>query len=131
MEKEELQERRARVYNELYNARVEVAYRKEQLRENLDTINSVLRRMKKTRKVIKALKFIQLNWNDNKFCEEQLEKAKKTLLLLSHTYDVEILKRKLLKNKFKEAQRKFSTKWKKTRAFDRKHFLGENQNGKR
>lgn len=130
MKKETIKEKRANTLDELSIAKMEVDFKRLQLKTDIKNINSILRRMKKIRKVITSFNFILHEWKYNNLYEEQLKIAKQTLLQLSHFYDEAILKRKLLKNEFKQAQRKFAKKQKRIKDFDKKYFLGEVSNGK-
>lgn len=122
MEKETVQEKRRNTLDELDIAEMEVTYKRQELKKNLDRINYVLRLMKKTRKVISCLCYLKLNWRKNIDYENQLKMAEERLKDFSNLYEKTILKRKLLKNEFKQAQRKLSKKQKRIKAFDEKYF---------
>ena len=78
--------------------------------------------MEKIRKIISCLIYLKLNWLDNDYNESQLKDAEERLKNRSNLYEVMILKRKLLKAQFKQAQRKFSKKQKSIKRFDEKYF---------
>ena len=131
MKKETVQDKRANTCDELDIARDEVIYKRLQLKENLEDINKVLRLMKKARKVISSLTYLKLNWLDDNYNETQLKLAEKRLKNYSVAYKIKILKRKLLKSEFKQAQRKLSKKLKRLEDFDKKYFSKGDINGQR
>ena len=131
MEKVTVQEKRANTCDEIDIAADEVNYKRYQLKKNLVDINYILRSMKKTRKVISFLTYLKSNWLKKIDYESQLKEATRCLKDFSNLYEKTILKRKLLKNEFKQAQRKLSKKQKRIKDFDKKYFPGEVSNGKR
>lgn len=131
MKKETIQERRANTCDEIDIAKDEVAYKRLQLKVNLEDINKILRLMEKTRKIIFSLRYLELNWRKNIDYEKQLRMADERLKDFLNLYKITILKRKLLKNEFKQAQRKLAKKLKRIKDFDKKYFSGEVSNGKR
>lgn len=131
MKKETIQERRANTCDEIDIAKDEVAYKRLQLKVNLEDINKILRLMEKTRRIISSLCYLELNWRKNIDYEKQLRMADERLKDFLNLYKITILKRKLLKNEFKQAQRKLAKKLKRIKDFDKKYFPGEVSNGKR
>lgn len=131
MKKETVKEKRYNTIDELAIAKMEVAYKRLQLKQGLKEIDKILRLMKKTRKVISSMCYLELNWRKNIDYENQLKMAEERLKDLSNLYEKTILKRKLLKNEFKQAQRKLAKKQKRIKDFDKKYFPGEVSNGKR
>ena len=129
MKKETVQEKRANTCDEIDIAKDEVNYKRYQLKENLEDINKILHLMKKARKIISCLTYLKLNWLDDNYNETQLKLAEKRLKNYSAAYKIKILKRKLLKNEFKQAQRKLAKKLKRIKDFDKKYFSGEISNG--
>ena len=115
-------EKRENTLDEIDIAKMEVEAIQLQLKENLEHINRVLSQMEKIRKIISCLIYLKLNWLDNDYNESQLKDAEERLKNRSNLYEVMILKRKLLKAQFKQAQRKFSKKQKSIKRFDEKYF---------
>lgn len=131
MKKETIQEKRANTCDEIDIAKDEVAYKRLKLKDNLEDINKIFRLMKRVRKVISCLTYLKSNWLNDVYNETQLKLAEKRLEDYSTTYKIKILKRKLLKNEFKQAQRKLAKKLKRIKDFDKKYFPREVSNGKR
>lgn len=125
MKYETINEKRSNTLNEIINATDEVAYKRLQLKDNLKNIEQILRLMKKTKRVISSLTFLKSYWLKNIDYETHLKSATQRLKDFSNAYEIAILKRKLLKNEFKRAQRKLSKKQKKIGAFDEKYFPRE------
>lgn len=131
MKKETIQEKRANTCDEIGIAKMEVDFKRLQLKENLEEIDKVLRLMKKTKKIISSLCYLELNWRKNIDYENQLKMAEERLKDLSNLYKITILKRKLLKNEFKQAQRKLTKKLKRIKDFDKKYFPKGGSNDER
>ena len=131
MKKETIQERRENTCDEIDIAKDEVNYKRLQLKVNLEDINKILRLMEKTRRIISSLRYLELNWRKNIDYEKQLRMADERLKDFLNLYKITILKRKLLKNEFKQAQRKLAKKLKRIKDFDKKYFPREVSNGKR
>lgn len=125
MNEEIIKEKRNNTCNEIDIAREEVIYKRLQLKENLEYINKILRLMKKIRKIISCFTYLKLNWLKNNDYDNQLEEATMRLKDLSKLYKIAILKRKLFKNEFKQAQRKLIKKQKRIKDFDKKYFPKE------
>lgn len=125
MEEEPIKEKRENTCNEINIARAEVFSKKLYLKENLEYINKILHLIKKERKVISCLTFLKSNWLKNNDYDSQLKEATEQLKDLLEVYKITILKRKLLKNKFKQAQRKLAKKQKRIKDFDKKYFPKE------
>ncbi len=122
MQEKTVKEKRENTLDEIDIAKMEVEHIQLQLKENLKNINYTLVQMKKIRKVISSLTYLKLNWMPDNYNENQLKIAEKRLKDYSNLYEKTILKRKLLKVKFKQAQRKFSKKRKSIIRFDKKYF---------
>lgn len=122
MENKTIQGRRENICKGTGVARDEVAYKRLQLKENLELINKILRVMKKRRKTIFCLTYLKSNWKDSDYITNELNVVKKSLRDYSTCYKITILKRKLLKNEFKQAQRKLAKKLKRLEDFDKKYF---------
>lgn len=131
MKKETIQERRENTCDEIDIAKDEVNYKRLQLKENLEYINKILRLMEKTRRIISSLRYLELNWRYNIDYKEQFKRADEKLKDFLNLYKITILKRKLMKNEFKQAQRKLAKKLKRIKDFDKKYFPKEVSNGKR
>lgn len=131
MKKETIQEKRANTCDEIDIAKDEVAYKRFQLKVNLEDINKILRLMEKTKRIISSLRYLELNWRYNIDYKEQFKRVDEKLKEFLNLYKITILKRKLLKNEFKQAQRKLAKKLKRIKDFDKKYFPKEVSNGKR
>lgn len=131
MKKETIREKRANTCDEIDIAKDEVNYKRLQLKENLEHVNHILKTMKKTRKIISCLIYLRLNWLNDKTMASQLENAERRLKDFSNLYKIAILERKLLKNEFKQAQRKLAKKLKRIKDFDKKYFPKGGSNGQR
>ena len=129
MKKETIQEKRANTCDEIDIAKMEVAFKRLLLKENLQEIDKILRLMKKTRKIISSLTYLKLSWLKKIDYESQLNEATSRLKDFSYLYKITILKRKLLKNEFKQAQRKLAKKLKRIKDFDKKYFPKGGANG--
>lgn len=125
MEYETVNEKRENTCNEVDIAKDEVNYKKLQLKENLENINKILHGIKKRRKIISSLIYLKSNWTNSINYEEQLKMARRSLEGYLTCYKTLILERKLLKNKFKQAQRKLSKKKKRLGEFYNKYFPEE------
>lgn len=125
MEYKTVNEKRSNTLDELDIAEMAVAYKRVQLKENLKNIEQILRLMKKTRKVISSLTCLKSNWLKNIDYETHLKSATQRLKDFSNSYEMAILKRKLLKNEFKQAQRILTKKQKRMKTFDEKYFPRE------
>lgn len=121
MQKETVAEKRRNTLDEIDIAKMKVEYIQLQLKENLEHINKILFQMKKIRKVISCLVYIKLAWLNDNYNESQLKVAERRLKDCSNIYEKAILKRKILKAQFKQAQRNFSKKQKSIIRFDKKY----------
>lgn len=122
MQKETVAEKRRNTLDEIDIAKMKVEYIQLQLKENLERINKILFQMKKIRKVISYLIYLKLNWLNDNYNECQLKVAERRLKDCSNFYEKTILKRKILKAQFKQAQRNFSKKQKSIIRFDKKYY---------
>lgn len=126
MKKETVQEKMANTCDEIDIAKGEVDYKEYQLRKNLEDIDFILKKMRKIRKVKSCLIYLKLNWLNDNQNENQLKLAEKHLKDCSILYEKTILKRKILKAQFKQAQRKLAKKLKRIKDFDEKYFPKKN-----
>ncbi len=122
MQEKTVKEKRENTLNEIDTAKMQVEFIQLQLKNNLEDIKYILVQMKKIRKVISSLTYLKLNWMPDNYNENQLKIAEKRLKDCSNLYEKTILKRKILKAQFKQAQRDFSKKQKSIIRFDKKYY---------
>lgn len=125
MELETITERKKDNLNRLDIAKMDVEYRELELRKNLEYIKDVLSFIKKLKKIKYCFNYIKANWYYNSEYENEIEETEKRIENYSNVYEKEILKRKILKLKLKQAQREFSKRQKSNIKFEKKHFNEE------
>lgn len=122
MQIETIKEKRKNTLDKIDIAKEEVRFEQLLLKENLEYINKVLYQINKLKKIEYCFNYLIKEWSNHNYYEDELDKAKKRLNDFSHLYENAILRRKLLKSKLKDAQRKFSKKQKKIIRFDKKYY---------
>lgn len=130
MDEKTTKSNRALLCDEIDIAKMKIEIEQELLKQNLERINKILIQMKITRKIKSCLTYLRFNWANDDANEKHLKRAEKRYKDLSHLYDIAVLERKLLKNKYKQAQQKFTKKLKRIKSFDKKHFSKEEPTGK-
>ena len=125
MELKKIIERRKDNLNRLDIAKMDVEYRELELRKNLEYIKDVSSFIKKLKKIKYCFNYIKANWYYNSEYENEIEETEKRIEDYSNVYEKEILKRKILKLKLKQAQREFSKRQKSNIKFEKKHFNEE------
>lgn len=115
-------EKRNNTFKELDLAKTEVKYKEIRLKENLEIINSILSVIKRLKKTRYCFKYLKKNWNESDYLEEGLAKAEDKLKDYLYIYEKTVLERKILKAQLKQAQRKFSKKQKSITRFYKKYY---------
>ena len=114
-------EKRNNTFKELDFAKIEVKYKEIRLKENLEIINSILSVIKRLKKTRYCFKYLKKNWNNNVYLENELVKVENSLKDNLHLYEKTVLERKILKAQLKQAQREFSKKQKSITRFYKKY----------
>ena len=122
MELETIKEKRKKSISELERAKINVDYIQIQLRKNLEYINDISKILKNKKSRINSFNYIKANCYYNKFYEDEMKLVERRKEEYSHLYEEAILKRKILKLKLKQAQRKFSKRQKSNIKFEKKYF---------
>lgn len=99
-----------------------VEYIQIELKKNLEYINDILQFLKKLKKVKCCFNYIKANWYFDKKYVDEIEKVERRIEDYSNFYEKAILKRKILKLKLKQAQKKFSKRQKSLIKFEKKYF---------
>lgn len=115
-------EKRNNTFKELDLAKTEVKYKEIRLKENLEIINSILSVIKRLKKTRYCFKYLKRNWNDSDYLEKGLAEAKVRLKEYLYLYEKTVLERKILKAQLKQAQRVFSKKQKSITRFYKKYY---------
>ncbi len=115
-------EKRNNTFKELDFARAEVKNKKTSLKKNLEIINSILSVINKLKKTRYCFKYLQKNWNNNNYFENELAEIENRLKDNLNIYEKTVLERKILKTQLKQAQRKFSKKQKSITRFYKKYY---------
>lgn len=115
-------EKRNNTFKELDFAKTEVKYKEIRLKENLEIINSILSVIKRLKKTRYCFKYLKKNWNESDYLEKGLANAEDKLKEYLYIYEKTVLERKILKAQLKQAQRKFSKKQKSITRFYKKYY---------
>lgn len=115
-------EKRNNTFKELDFAKTEVKYKEIILKENLEIINSILSVIKRLKKTRYCFKYLKKNWNNNVYLENELVKVENGLKDNLNLYEKKVLERKILKAQLKQAQREFSKKQKSITRFYKKYY---------
>lgn len=115
-------EKRNNTFKELDFAKAEVKYKEIRLKENLEIINSILSVIKRLKKTRYCFKYLKKNWNNSDYFEKELAKVENGLKDNLCLYEKTVLERKILKAQLKQAQRKFLKKQKSITRFYKKYY---------
>ena len=125
MELETIKEKKNNNISKLERAKLEVDYIQMELGKNLKYINDILPFLKKLKKIKHYFNYIIHNWYFDKKYDDEIEKVERRIEDYSNLYEKAILKRKVLKLKLKQAQRKFTKRQKSLIKFEKKYFNQE------
>ena len=115
-------EKRNNTFKELDLAKTEVKCKELSLKENLEIINSILSVIKRLKKTRYCFKYLKKNWSNSDYFEKELAKVENGLKDNLHLYEKKVLERKILKAQLKQAQREFSKKQKSITRFYKKYY---------
>ena len=125
MELETIKEKKNNNISKLEQAKLEVDYIQMKLKENLEIMNSILSVIKRLKKTRYCFKYLKKNWNDTDYLEKELAEVEVRLKDYLYLYEKTVLERKILKLKLKQAQREFTKKQKSLIRFEKKYFNEE------
>lgn len=122
MVSETIKKKRIKSIARLNLIKIDIKRRKLELKNNLKYINDILLFLKKIKKVEHCFNYIKANWYFDKKYEDEIRNIEERITIYSNLYEKEILKRKILKLKLKQAQREFSKRQKSHIEFEKKYF---------